>query len=84
MLGFIGMPGPLELVIIAFIVLVIFGKGRLPELGSGLGKGISNFKRALTGKEEIDVTPTASKTQRAEVNESNSKKKAETEKLPES
>ena len=57
MLGLIGMPGPLELIIIAFIVMVMFGKGRLPELGNGLGKGIRNFKRAISGKDEIDVTP---------------------------
>ncbi len=49
--------GWLELVIILVIVLVIFGAGKLPEIGSGLGKGIRNFKRATTGEDEIDVTP---------------------------
>jgi sec-independent protein translocase protein TatA len=49
--------GWLELVIILVIVLVIFGAGKLPEIGSGLGKGIRNFKRATKGDDEIDVTP---------------------------
>lgn len=45
MLGGIGMP---ELLVILVIVLVIFGAGKLPEIGSGLGKGIRNFKKATT------------------------------------
>jgi sec-independent protein translocase protein TatA len=47
----------MELVIILVIVLVIFGAGKLPEIGSGLGKGIRNFKKATKGDDEIDVTP---------------------------
>ncbi|MBF0450242.1 MAG: twin-arginine translocase TatA/TatE family subunit [Candidatus Magnetomorum sp.] len=39
----IGMP---ELVIILVIVLVVFGAGKLPEIGSGIGKAIRNFKQA--------------------------------------
>jgi sec-independent protein translocase protein TatA len=49
--------GWMELVIILVIVLVIFGAGKLPEIGSGLGKGIRNFKKATKGEDEIDVTP---------------------------
>ena len=48
----IGMP---ELIIILIIILIIFGAGKLPEIGSGIGKGIKNFKKATTDKpEEID------------------------------
>ena len=54
MIGGIGMT---ELIIILVIVLVIFGAGRLPEIGGGLGKAISNFKKASSEPEEIDVTP---------------------------
>jgi len=39
----IGMP---ELIIILIIVLIIFGAKKLPEIGSGIGKGIKNFKKA--------------------------------------
>ncbi len=49
----IGMP---ELVVILVIVLIIFGAGKLPQIGEGLGKGIRNFKKS-TKDEEIDVTP---------------------------
>lgn len=39
-----------ELVVILLIAAVIFGGKRLPELGRGLGAGLSNFKEALKGK----------------------------------
>lgn len=39
----IGMP---ELIIILIIILIIFGAGKLPEIGAGIGKGIRNFKKA--------------------------------------
>ncbi|MBW2269056.1 MAG: twin-arginine translocase TatA/TatE family subunit [Deltaproteobacteria bacterium] len=51
--------GTTELVIILAIVVVLFGARRLPELGSGVGKAIKNFKSGLSGKDEIDVTPKA-------------------------
>ncbi len=47
-----------ELIVILVIILIIFGAGKLPQIGEGLGKGIRNFKKATTkDKEEIDVTP---------------------------
>ncbi len=49
--------GWMELIIILVIVLIIFGAGKLPEIGSGLGKGIRNFKKASKGEDAIDVTP---------------------------
>lgn len=52
--------GPMELIIILVIVLLIFGAGKLPQIGDALGKSIKNFKKASTGKEEaVDVTPKA-------------------------
>ena len=39
------------------IVVVLFGARRLPEIGSGLGRAIKNFKSGVSGKDEIDVTP---------------------------
>ena len=49
--------GATELLIILGIVIVLFGARRLPEIGSGLGKAIKNFKTGISGKDEIDVTP---------------------------
>jgi sec-independent protein translocase protein TatA len=49
--------GMSELIIILVIVLIIFGAGKLPEIGSGLGRGIRNFKKATKEPDEIDVTP---------------------------
>ena len=49
--------GTTELLVVLGIVVVIFGARRLPELGSGMGKAIKNFKAGVSGKDEIDVTP---------------------------
>jgi len=46
---------PMAIIIILLLVLVIFGAGKLPEIGSSLGKGIKNFKRAFEGKDEIEL-----------------------------
>jgi sec-independent protein translocase protein TatA len=55
MIGGIGMP---ELIIILVIILIIFGAGKLPEIGAGLGKGIKNFKKATN--EPVDSVEQAS------------------------
>ena len=56
LLAFGGM-GLGELVLILLIVLVVFGAGKLPQIGDALGKGIRNFKKSSSGNDEIDVTP---------------------------
>lgn len=43
-----------EILIILIIVVVIFGAGRIPELGRGLGEGIRNFKKSVKGDEAED------------------------------
>ena len=48
-----------ELLLILIIVLIVFGAGKLPEIGEGLGKGIKNFRKAVKTPDEIDVTPEA-------------------------
>ena len=46
-----------ELIVIMVIVLIIFGAGKLPEIGGAVGKGIRSFKKSISGQDEIDVTP---------------------------
>lgn len=47
--------GPVEMVLIFFVLLLLFGAKRLPELAGGMGKGIRDFKRALNGVDEESV-----------------------------
>jgi sec-independent protein translocase protein TatA len=46
-----------ELLIILVIVVIIFGAGKLPEIGGGIGKAIKSFKKSVKEPDEIDVTP---------------------------
>lgn len=46
-----------ELLVILVIILIIFGAGKLPEIGEGLGRGIRNFRKAVKAPDEIDITP---------------------------
>jgi sec-independent protein translocase protein TatA len=46
-----------ELLVLLVIVLIIFGAGKLPEIGEGLGRGIRNFRKSVRTPDEIDVTP---------------------------
>ncbi len=57
-------PGPMELIIILVIALIILGPGRLPDVGSALGKSIREFRKASSDiqesvKVDISTTPTA-------------------------
>lgn len=72
MIGGIGIP---ELLIILAIVLVIFGANKLPEIGSGMGRAIKNFKKATDEPEEIDVSA-----KKEEINSENKASSEETEK----
>ncbi|MEA3466035.1 MAG: twin-arginine translocase TatA/TatE family subunit [Thermodesulfobacteriota bacterium] len=53
--------GSQELIIILVIVVVLFGAKRLPQLGSGFGKGISNFKKGLNHDENDQLDDTNDK-----------------------
>jgi len=54
----LGLP---ELLIILCIILIIFGAGKLPQIGEGLGKGISNFKKSIKQNED-ENNPDSKKT----------------------
>jgi sec-independent protein translocase protein TatA len=47
--------GPLEILIIALVALLLFGAGRIADIGKGLGQGIKNFKQGLKEADEIDT-----------------------------
>jgi len=49
--------GATELLILLGIAVLLFGAAKLPQLGSGIGQGIRNFKKALKEQDVIDVTP---------------------------
>ena len=53
----IGSFGWMELLLILFIVLIIFGAGKIPQLGEGLGKAIKGFKKSIHEPDAMDVTP---------------------------
>jgi sec-independent protein translocase protein TatA len=45
-------PGPWELILLLVIVLIIFGPGKLPDIGNAVGKGIREFRKASSDLEE--------------------------------
>lgn len=51
----LGMTSIWHWLIVLVIVLVIFGPGKLPQIGEGLGKGIRNFKKSVNEADEIEV-----------------------------
>ena len=46
-----------ELLLIFFVIVLVFGSSKLPALGDAFGRGIKNFKKSISGADEIDVTP---------------------------
>lgn len=63
------MPGIGELIIILVIILIVFGAGKLPQIGDALGRSIRNFKRSSSGKEEVEVGPKAKEISASEAQE---------------
>ena len=56
---------PLHLIVILVIALLVFGPGKLPQIGAGLGKSIREFKKAVSGADE-EVRKVADNTQAGE------------------
>ena len=57
-------PGPMELTIILFVLLLLFGAKRLPEIGKSLGSGIKEFKKSVTAiNDDTDVDADVEKPQ---------------------
>ena len=61
-----GSIGPMELLVIALIALLLFGAGRIADIGKGLGQGISNFKKGLKEADEDDKPKKAEKAEKNE------------------
>lgn len=53
-LGFMGMPGHTEVILIVFIILLLFGAKKLPELSRSLGKSLGEFKKGQKEGTEPD------------------------------
>ena len=62
-----GSLGFTELILILFIVLIIFGAGKLPQLGEGLGKAIKGFKKSVHEAEAIEAEAEAAQQQQQQM-----------------
>ena len=54
---FFGRMGPLEIGLILVIILIIFGVGKLPQVGGAIGKGMRAFRRGQQGEEDEEEEP---------------------------
>ncbi len=76
-------PGPLEIGLILVIILIVFGVGKLPQVGEAFGKGIRAFKRGTKGDGEEETTKTEAeekpkrKTRKKRVTKAKTEAKAE-------
>ncbi len=50
-------PSPLQIAIVVLIIILLFGASRLGSIGKGLGEGIKNFKKGISGESDEDKTP---------------------------
>jgi sec-independent protein translocase protein TatA len=64
LLGYFGMPGPLELLIVGLVVLLLFGN-RLPSVMRSMGRGIVEFKKGIQGIED-EVEDAVKETRKSE------------------
>ena len=58
--------GPMEIGLILVIILIIFGVGRLPQVGGAIGKSIREFRKARSGEETEDKDKDVAKSSEAE------------------
>jgi len=75
----IGFP---ELMIILVIIMIIFGAGKLPEIGSAFGNSIKNFKKSMKEAEEIQQATNLESTETSEGSEGSEPSEGETTKEP--
>jgi sec-independent protein translocase protein TatA len=58
--------GPPEIILILIVVLLVFGVGKLPQIGKSLGEGLKSFKQGVSGDEEIKKTEMTSEQPKVE------------------
>jgi len=75
----IGFP---ELMIILVIIMIIFGAGKLPEIGSAFGNSIKNFKKSMKEAEEIQEATNLESTETSEGSDGSEPSESETTKEP--
>ena len=75
----IGFP---ELMVILVIIMIIFGAGKLPEIGSAFGNSIKNFKKSMKEAEEIQEATNLESTETSEGSEGSEPSEGETTKEP--
>jgi len=75
----IGFP---ELMIILVIIMIIFGAGKLPEIGSAFGNSIKNFKKSMKEAEEIQEATNLESTETSEGSDDSEPSEGETTKEP--
>ena len=75
----IGFP---ELMIILVIIMIIFGAGKLPEIGSAFGNSIKNFKKSMKEAQEIQEATNLESTETSEGSEASEPSEGETIKEP--
>jgi len=56
--------GTQDILLLGVIVVVLFGATKLPQLGSGVGQAIRNFKKGMSESDETDVTPKKDSTEK--------------------
>ena len=66
--------GSTELIILLAILVLLFGSSKLPQLGSGIGEAIRNFKKSMKEPDAIDVTPNKAEASGAHTKTENIKK----------
>ena len=76
-------PGPLEIGLVLVVILIVFGVGKLPQVGAAFGKGIRAFKRGQTVEEEQEEAKANVKEEKKKAREKKKKTKEKKKKVEE-